>query len=431
MNSYRNIGIALLTGALLLAGFAGNALAWQAAACTDISNQAFLTYSVGGVDQTNGGLNPLPSGNAPGNTDPTTFKVDSLVDLDVSLLSAQPLSATGVDQVLRFRVTNLGNDMQQYQLQLYNGNNGSDGDDFDMSNVRVYVDTNRDGVLNAGDTLLATIDGTPDFGDDLGLTGLVDGAGVDIDSDPATGNTMDVFVVSDVPPGQPSTETAAYALRAISYQADGTTITITGGTYPGGTIADNSCGNPVVVGDTLETNTAVGGVTDAAGDGAAYASGAYTVVAAGISVSKSVSAPLWDPINLAVSPQAIPGAYVQYTITIANAALSAPATLSQITDALATQLALDPDLNTAGPGTPENAANDAFKVVVNAAGRAQNGLDQFFTYNTADGVDFSAPTITATFATIMPAEGVFPNNYAAGELKAGESVILTFNAIIQ
>mgnify|MGYP002398908452 CR=1 FL=1 len=423
MNRYRNLGIALLAGALLLTGLAGNALAWSAAACTDITNRASLTFAVGGVNQ--GTLESSPAGNTTlgaGNGADTLIRVDSRVDLDVSLISAQPLSATGVDQVMRFRITNLGNDTQQYQLQLFEGIDTTD-DDFDMNNVRVYIDVNGDGLVDGGDTLVATdIGGAgPGFGTNLGLTGDVLGAvGANV-------NTIDILVVSDVPAAQPNADTAAYALRAITYQsvAAGGGITITGGVYPAGTIADNSCGNPVVVGDALETNTAVGGVTDSAGDGAAYASGAYTVLAGGVSVQKTQTV-IWDPVNLGVSPQAIPGAYVRYDITISNAAGAAAATLTQITDALVAQLAFDADLNTAGPGTAENAVGNGFKVT-HVSARTLGDPLYYTTSNNSDGVDLNAGTVTATFATVLPAEA----GYAAGELKAGESVTLTFNVIIQ
>ncbi len=423
MKQYRNIGIMLLAGAFLLVGFTGNALAWSAAACSTIDNRASLTFAVGGVDQ--GILESSQAGNSTlgaGNGGDTTFTVDSRVDLDVTLLSAQPLSATGTDQVLHFQVTNLGNDTQQYQLQLFAGVDATD-DDFDMNNVRVYLDADNDGVLDLpGDTQLATDIGAtgPAFGADLGLTGVVPGAVG------ANDNTISVFVVSNVPGGQANAATAAYALRAISYQADGTTISITDSVANGGTVANNSCSNPVVIGDDLETNIAVGGVTDAARDGAAYASGAYTVLAAGISVQKT-QAVLWDPINLAATPQAIPGAYVQYQIIISNANGAASATLTQITDDLAAQLAFDADLNTAGPGTEENAVGDGFKVTHVSARTLGDPLYYTTSDGDTDGASITAGTITAIFADLLPAEA----GYAAGELKAGESVTLIFNAVIQ
>lgn len=429
MNIYRKYGIALLAGAVLLAGFAGNALAWQSAACSTISNLASLTYSVGGVDQTNGGLNPLLSNSA-------TFTVDTLVDLMVDVV-ATPVSATGANQVLAFTITNLGNDTQQYQLQLYEGLDGTD-DIFDMNNVRVYVDADNDGILDLpGDTPLATdIGGTgPAFGANLGLTGDVLGAVG------ANDNALVVFVVSDVPAGQGSTNTAAYSLKAITHQsvANGGGVTITG-LYGSGTetVANNSCGNPVVVGDDDDdlapsSKTSYGGVADEAGNASAYDSGVYTVVAAGVSVTKAVFDVIWDPINgAAPDAQAIPGAYVQYTITVSNAAGGASATLTQITDTLVSQLAIDPDLiSSAGPGNAENspphaASGEGFKVTHVSARTLTTPL-YYSTANDADGVEHNAGTITATFADLLPAEA----GYADGELKAGESVTLTFNVIIQ
>lgn len=434
MNKQRKLSIVLLAGVLLLTSFSGNAMAWVSAACTDITNRASLTFFVGGVDQ--GILESSPTGNtnlgATNGTD-TLVRVDSKVDLDVSLLSAQPLNATGVDQVLTFRITNLGNDTQQYGLQLFEGVDTTD-DDFDMSSVRVYVDANNDETWDAGDTLInSDIGGTgPAFGVDLSaLTGDVLGAVG------ANDNTLAVFVVSNVPAGQPSTETAAYALRAISYQsvAAGGGISITDSVANGGIEANNSCGNPVVIGDVLETNAPVGGVTDEARDGAAFDSGAYTVLAGGVSVAKAVNTItpfIWDPVNLGVSPQAIPGAYVQYQITVSNAAGAAPATLTQITDTLVSQLLFDVDLiNNSGPGNPESGTNGEGFKVTHSSGRSLVALPSPTYYTStdgdADGVSITGATITAVFADILPAEA----GYQAGELKAGESVTVTFNAIIQ
>ncbi|MDT8451806.1 MAG: hypothetical protein RQ936_03545, partial [Gammaproteobacteria bacterium] len=44
-----------------------------------------------------------------------------------------------------------------------------------------------------------------------------------------------------------------------------------------------------------------------------------------------------------------------------------------------------------------------------------------------DGCRAAAQLITIDFATLMPVEGA----YTAGELKPGESVAITFNAIVQ
>lgn len=436
MNRYRSLGIALLGGALLLAGTAGNALAWSAAACTDIANRASLTFKVGNVDQ--GILESSDAGNSTlgaGNGGDTTFTVDSRVSLAVDTI-ATPVGATGTDQVLRFRVTNLGNDVQRYRLQLYPGTDGGD-DVFDMDNVRVYRDANDDELWDGGDALLAT---DPAPGAWLGYTLDVDGDGVDML--PGVDNTIVIFVVADVKPGRVTNDTAAYALKATSYQrtsvVDGggnPVISITDSVANGGTEADNSCGNPVVIGDgdSSATKTAVGGVTDEARNGAAYDSGVYQVVAAGISVQKTQRI-VYDEFNGGFpNAQAIPGAYVQYQIIIRNAPGAAAATLTQITDDLDARLAFDPDLIDT-TGAEEDAAGNGFKVE-HSSGRSLIALPSPSYYTTSDadagvGHDGSATggTITAIFAELLPAEGVA---YAAGELKGGESVTLTFNAIIQ
>jgi len=72
-----------------------------------------------------------------------------------------------------------------------------------------------------------------------------------------------------------------------------------------------------------------------------------------LSVSKS-SAVISDPFNGTTNPLAIPGAVVEYTITISNAASTATATSVAITDSLnaeivATRLAFNTQYN-ATPG---------------------------------------------------------------------------------
>ena len=168
------------------------------------------------------------------------------------------------------------------------------------------------------------------------------------------------------------------------------------------------------------------------------ATGTFTVSAAGISVRKNVT-PLWDPVNGNSAPKSIPGAYVQYEIIVSNAASSATGTLQTITDALAGTLALDADLidgttvPPAAAGDPENAAGDAFRVLLTGTTRADDGTNLYFTAATGDDAiehDGSATggTITVDFAALLPTEAGYTND---GDLKAGESLTITFNAIIQ
>jgi len=169
--------------------------------------------------------------------------------------------------------------------------------------------------------------------------------------------------------------------------------------------------------------------------GCCYYSDAYRVLSAQLTITKS-STVIRDPFNLAANPKHIPGAYIQYVITISNAAgAGTSATLTTITDTLDNNTAIDPDLIVAATGNPESAAGSGFRVDLVGTTRASQGTPQYFTTTSSvDGVDHDGSAtggvVTATMATVLPVEAG-PPAYTTGELKAGESVTLTFNVIIQ
>jgi hypothetical protein len=138
---------------------------------------------------------------------------------------------------------------------------------------------------------------------------------------------------------------------------------------------------------------------------------------------------LCDPFNGITSPKNIPGAIVQYAIVINNAAgTGASATLTTITDTLAATVTHDPGLR-----VPTNAATciagigvSGFKIV-SSVGRKLGGTAGVMTNAMdADGAHIAGQAVTVTFATALPAD----TGYTAGELKPGESVTITYNAII-
>jgi uncharacterized repeat protein (TIGR01451 family) len=402
---YRSIlaGIALVAG---MGFFTSSAFAQLTAPGTDITNQANLSYSVGGVAQT-----AIPS-----NT--TTFKVDRLVRVTVAEVGNAPTSVVpgALAQVTTFTVTNNGNLAQAYTLA---------------------------GVDTTGGTVTLNNPGPTLFTDNLALTGcsafVESGAtlGYQAAQDTALaittlapGISSTVYVVCNIPNTAVNGNAGVVSLTATTAETAGCTATGAGCTA---TVA-----TALAAPDPLLTNVDivfgdVAGTDDAARDGKHSARDAYFVVSATLAVNKTQSI-LCDPVNFNVTPRAIPGAYVQYAITVSNTG-SASATLTQITDALNANLNIDPNLVTATgaacPGPAESVAGSGFKLscpaptarptTCPAAGR------YFTTTSSVDGVDFSAPNITATFATALAAEGT----YAAGELKAGESVTLTYNAIIK
>lgn len=404
---YRSVlaGIALVVG---MGFFTSSAFAQLTAPNTDITNQANLSYSVGGVAQT-----AIPS-----NT--TTFKVDRLVRVLVAEVGNAPTPVVpgATTQVTTFTVTNNGNLAQAYNLS---------------------------GVDTTGGTVTLNNPGPTLFTDNLALTGcsaFVESggtAGYQVAQDTAQvilslapSLSATVYVVCTIPGTAVNGNAGVVSLTATTGETGGTCVATTANSCTA-TVATalNSADPTLTIVDIVFGDVA--GTDDAARDGKHSARDAYFVVSATLAVNKTQSI-LCDPVNFNFTPRAIPGAYVQYAITVTNTG-SASATLTQITDALNANLNIDPNLVTATgaacPGPAESVAGSGFKLscpaptarptTCPAAGR------YFTTTSSVDGVDFAAPNITATFATALAAEGT----YAAGELKAGESVTLTYNAIIK
>ena len=398
---YRSVlaGIALIAG---LGLFTTSAFAQGTAPNTDITNTANLSYSVAGIPQTD----------IPSNT--TTFKVDRLVRVVVAETGNTPTTVVpgSTAQVTTFTVTNTGNLAQAYVLSGGDTPNGSTvtlnailrTDNLALPTCSAFADVNGNGTYEAGtDTAVA-------------ITTLAPGA------------SRTAFVVCSVPITATNGQVAVVALTATTAETAGCTATGVGCTT---TVAsstaglDNSAVVDIVFGDTAGSETG-----DIARDGKHSARDAFVVASATITVIKSQFL-LCDGVNFNNNPRSIPGAYVRYEITVANTG-AASATLTTITDALNANLNIDADLATATPAAcpsaPESAAGSGFKLTCVGGTRACATTPRFFTTtSSADGVDFAASTITATFATALAAEGT----YTAGELKAGESIVLRYNAIIK
>ena len=99
-----------------------------------------------------------------------------------------------------------------------------------------------------------------------------------------------------------------------------------------GAVVTNDSGSANTAGvDTVFADAA--GATDGAEDGTHSAGDDYTVAAADISVFKS-SVVISDPINGTTNPKAIPGATIEYCISVTNASGSATATGVSISDSV-------------------------------------------------------------------------------------------------
>jgi uncharacterized repeat protein (TIGR01451 family) len=174
------------------------------------------------------------------------------------------------------------------------------------------------------------------------------------------------------------------------------------------------------------------GSDDADRDGKGSARSSYRVVTASLLMTKTF-APVCDPLNGSTNPKNIPGAYVQYTVTIANGGAT-PAILTTISDTLSSNVDFDPDLIT-GAGAATNcvagnvpqggSADRGVKVIYTARGA---GYPKYLTSTAdGDGGTHAAGVITIDFANALPAGG----GYVAGELRNGESMQLVYQVRIK
>ena len=445
------IGLALIGGASAL-----SASTVFAAAGQTISNTATLGYTVSGVPQTD----------VPSNT------VDFVEDRKINFVVAEVGGATtsvvpgGTVQVQTFTVTNLGNDTQDFLLAALNRATGTadphsgSTDIFDATSVNVFVET----------------DAIPGY-----LAGAGNDDGIFIDNLAPT-NSVTVYVVSNIPGTVTNTQVAVMSLVAQVADGAGTGVAadaIMGddnshvspaGLFSNGaqdttaevvaaaTIADNAATVQTVFADAAGDIDSAGTVAGTASNGQHADSDSYTVAAAVLTVNKAVVA-FWDPINGNTSPKSIPGAYVQYTITISNAG-PADATLTTLSDVLqgaAGSLALDANLILATATTPtplavvgvdiESGLGNAVRIDTTAAGVGAGTLrpGAGVTYCTgddavdtdADGCSYTGGaggtlSINLSHATDPSVTGMAADApYLEGGLLPGESIDIVFNAIVQ
>ncbi len=369
----------VLKFAAVFAAFAAGGLAPAYAAGTaagvTISNKATVNYSVGGVAQTP--VESSPTGNnaaGVGAGSGTNFVVDRKLALTVTEQDAAQTVNVSPGQtatVLKFVVTNNGNDTQDVLFQALQRANGTSGggsgtDNFNSNNTKVFVDSNNNGVYDAAtDTAV--------FADELAADG-----------------TKTVFVVSDIPLSQIDGDAAKISLVAqvaaggaagtqgaaitndsnghtspAMVASNGTTVTLPG---IASNVADNATTVQNVFADSTTTGVNSGGTTDTASNGQASDTGTLLVVSAKLTVSKT-SKVVSDPINNASNPKAIPGAVVEYCVILQNTGTQAASPVS-ISDSIPTNTTYVPGsirsgvtvtggVCTSGSGTSMTDANDA------------------------------------------------------------------------
>jgi uncharacterized repeat protein (TIGR01451 family) len=283
--------LATTTGLAAVALAATPASAEGTASGTTVTNNVSLDYKVGGVDQTQV-------------TASDSFTVDRKVNLAVAEVGSATTSVSPgqLAAVTAFTVTNSSNaslDLALAATQLSGGTAAHGGtDNFDASNVRVYVDTNSNGAFDAGtDTQVSYLD---QVGADSSRT---------------------VFVVVDIPLSRATGDVAGVRLTASAAEANaagslGASVTETSGANTSGV-------------DTVFADTSADG--NVARDGAHFDEDDYTILAAALTAAKS-SRVISDPFNGTTNPKMIPGAVVEYCVSVANAAGSATATNVSISD---------------------------------------------------------------------------------------------------
>jgi uncharacterized repeat protein (TIGR01451 family) len=404
-----------MAGAALLGLVSQSALALGTASGTVVDNLAKLSYSVGGTAQNeicssttgnttgNGGTTGTTCVSGTNGATATSFTVDNKTNLTVAegnttFTSVVPGQTTAVTT---FTVTNNGNTVQDVLLA---GANVAAAqtlftltDNFQMSNVLVFVDSNNNGTYDAGTD-------TATFIDELAANG-----------------SKTVFIVADVPSTQINNDAALVSLTA-TVAAGGAAATQ--GAAVAETTGADTAGVDIVFADAA-------GSDEVARDGKHSARDAYKVVSAVISVQKT-SALLCDPFNGSTNPKNIPGAAVQYAITITNTGTAA-ATLSQVTDTLNAALAFNTDL-ISGTGAGANCVTGTGSLsasgfgAVSGTGATTYAAPGLAAQAVTAGASVAGQLVTINYGTLAsPATG----SLVGGVLPAGDFVTVYFNAFVQ
>jgi len=308
-----------------VAGTASPAFAAGTTAGSTITNNVSVAYQVGGVSQT-----ALTASNS--------FTVDRKVNFTVAEdgNATTQVSPGQLAAVTSFVVTNTSNAPLDFGLAASNRSGGvaahTGTDNFDVSNVRIYADTNNDGDYDPGTDVLITY----------------------LDQIAADASTR-VFVVADVPLGRSTNDVAGVRLTGTAAEATaagslGATVTQTAGA--------NTAGVDTVFADTTADN-------NTARDGISFDEDDYTILAASLTASKS-SRVISDPLNGTTNPKLIPGAVVEYCITVANGSGGAAAANVVLSDNLPAATAYEASFGVKVNGTVTSGTCNADGVIVGA-----------------------------------------------------------------
>lgn len=343
----KNIKLLATGSCLALAVFgASPALAVGTTSGTTITNTVTVDFQVGGVSQT-------------ASTGSNAITVDRRVAIRVqetgtATTSVVPGQATAVTT---FTITNDSNatiDIGLTAAQLVGGTAAHGGtDNFDVTGLGVFVDTNGNGTYDAGtDTAVTYLD------------------------EVAADGVRTVFVIGGIPGTRVNGDVAGVTLQGQAREGgavatQGTVITATAGANTAGV-------------DTVLFDTAGVVAGDVANDGRSSDDDDFTVSAAILNVFKQ-SRIVSDPVNGTTNPKMIPGATIEYCIVVSNGSGGAAATSVNISDPLPTQTTYD-----SGYGIFQSGSY---------TGTAPSGTCNLD--GTAGGT-FAAGTVSGTLGTVNP-----------------------------
>ena len=276
---------------------ASAAQAQSTVAGTVISNQAQASYTVNGSAQSS-------------SSNTATFVVDRKVNFTLVTDQAAntQVNLSQTNAVLSFRLTNTTNGTQDFILDADQAALAAGilpgTDNFDMSNVRIFVDSNGNGVYDAGVDVGTYIDElSPDA-------------------------SVEIFLVADVP-NQANANLAFLSLHA-TVAAGGTANTRGAALVATDLLLPNSDTDVDIVFADGDSDGAYLGDFARNGQARAYAAfevGTHAIDLSFVKTQHVVS----DGINL-TNPRAIPGAVVEYCLTVRNQTLLTAATGLSLTD---------------------------------------------------------------------------------------------------
>ncbi|WP_235532953.1 hypothetical protein [Sphingomonas sp. Leaf412] len=290
----RHALVALMAGAAS-GGLAGQAQAQTAAlqttAGTVINNTASVTYSVNGTAQST-------------NSSTATFVVDRKVNFTVvtDQVGFTQVNLGQQNAVTTFKVTNMTNgaqdflldpDQQSIALGILPGT-----DNFDVANLRAFVDSNGNGTYDVGvDTQTYIDELAPDASATVFLVG-------NVPSTPGATLAFDSLHVIVAAGGTAGTQGSALVATDLNLGNADNTVDVV--------FADDDSDGTLYLGDIARN-----------GQGRAYSGYEIGTHNVALSVAKSAKV-LSDGVNLA-NFKAIPGATVEYCLRVANGTLTAAA----------------------------------------------------------------------------------------------------------